>query len=102
MTDKEIRQYIKQILSKSHCPYQARRKIFTQIYGDIQQYLAGHPGCAREDVYHYFGSPDEAGHQYMTNLPPKALRKKLCLKKAAQTFLVCLCAVILLDRKSVV
>lgn len=95
MTNKEIRQYVKTILPKSHCPYPARKKLYAQIYGDIQQYLDKHPGCSKENLYDYFGSPEEGCCRYITDLPPETLHRKLRLNKLSRIFLVCLCTIIL-------
>ena len=81
MTEKEIRRYLKKCAVQGNASPRERRELYARFSDDVRQFLAEHPDACQNDLYRYFGPPAEVAHQYLTNLPPKTLRKKFRLTK---------------------
>ncbi len=77
----EVNGYLAEISTSLLCGEREKKKFISRLKNDIEAFLEENPEAQAEDIRAVFGSAEEISRSFMENSDPKAIAKKLRMRK---------------------
>lgn len=77
----QTKRYLRQVKRGLPCSRPEKRRYLTELEVDVAAYLQGCPDASVEDLYRNFGEPKAVAKEFMAQLSPEQLSRKMSVKR---------------------
>lgn len=77
VTDKERKQYLKEISSSLVCSAKDRKKFINDFNDNIDEFINSNPETSIDELKKVMGSSQEIAEEFMANASPKEIKKRI-------------------------
>lgn len=88
VTDSELNGYFSEIAASLICSERQKKEFMSVLKGEIETFLEENPEADLKEIIAVFGSAETISRSFMENSDPKAIAKKLKIKKYILTAII--------------
>lgn len=77
VTDKERKQYLKEISSSLVCSAKDRKRFINDLNDNIDEFINTHPEANIDELKNAMGTSQEIAEEFMANASPKEIKKRI-------------------------
>ena len=96
ITEKELKQYFKEIKLLLPIYSSAERKFLKSLKVSVEEYIEQNPECTIEDIYENFDGPEDAVYNYISALDYHRLCRAISVRRLLKIALLVLLIIALL------
>lgn len=79
--NKAAKCYLREVKGLLPCSRREKRRYLAELEVDVVSYLQGCPDASVEDLCHHFGEPKAVAKEFMAQLSPEQLSRKMSVKR---------------------
>lgn len=79
--NKAAKCYLREVKGLLPCSRREKRRYLAELEVDVVSYLQGCPAASVEDLCHHFGEPKAVAKEFMAQLSPEQLSRKMSVKR---------------------
>lgn len=77
----QAKRYLREVKGLLPCSRREKRRYIAELEVDVVSYLQGCPDASMADLYHHFGEPKAVAQEFMAQLSPELLSRKMSVKR---------------------
>lgn len=77
----QAKRYLREVKGLLPCSRREKRRYIAELEVDVVSYLQGCPDASVEDLCHHFGEPEAVAKEFMAQLSPEQLSRKMSVKR---------------------
>lgn len=77
----QAKRYLREVKGLLPCSRREKRRYIAELEVDVVSYLQGCPDASMADLYRNFGEPKAVAQEFMAQLSPELLSRKMSVKR---------------------